>query len=107
MNTKTTAIKAKAYNAIQQLFRSNRKYDWTKRQYVEHNPLFELSDKEKIALITPIMQEVIQELDQYKRKRKDKNKVHELRLTNGYYEKKAAKRAKSKDMRDFKVKQTK
>lgn len=106
-NTKTPMIKAKAFNAIQQYFRSDRKYDWNQRKYVENNPLFALSDKEKLEAITPIMQEVINELAKYKRDRKEKKKVHELRLANGYYDKKQMKKAKSKLMQDFKVKQTK
>jgi hypothetical protein len=106
-NTKTPMIKAKAFNAIQQYFRSNRKYDYQKRQYVEHNPLFTLSDKEKLEHVTAVMQEVIAELNRYKKSRKEAKKVHEIRLVNGYYDKKAMKRAKSKLMQDSKVKQTK
>jgi len=105
--TKAPMIKAKAWNAIQQYFRSQKKWDPSQRKYVETNPLFDLDDKDKIANIMPIMVESINELHNYRVNRKAKRKVHEQREKTGYYDKKKAKNAKSKLMRDFRVKQTK
>lgn len=106
-DTKTPMIKAKAWNAIQQYFRSYKKYDPKQRKYVEQNPLFDLDAADKIANILPIMVESINEMNNYRKTRKAKKAVHEQREANGYYEKKAAKKAKSKALGNFTVKQTK
>ena len=95
--TKTPMIKSAAWNKIQQYFRSYKKWDPKERKYVEQNPLFLLSDKEKMEIVSQVMVESINELSSYKRQRKEAKKVHEQRVTNGYYEKRAAKKAQHKE----------
>jgi hypothetical protein len=102
--SKTPMIKSAAWNKIQQYFRSYKKWDKTKREYVEQNPLFLLSDKVKMEIVSKAMVESINELNSYRAQRKAAKVVHEGRVKNGYYEKKAVKKAKHKELSRERVK---
>lgn len=95
-NTFTPMIKAKALNAIVPFFFSKRTYNEKTHRYEQLNPLFELSNDEKISRIEPIMKQLFEELKGYKEKRKTRADIAEDRLIRGYYESKALKRATRK-----------
>lgn len=96
-------IKSKAYNQIQAYFQDIKKYDPKAKKYVQLNPLFDLSDAEKMEAIKKIMSESIPELRSYKADRKKKNQVNKLRQERGYKPKKKTTKAQWEAMQKSKL----
>lgn len=92
-NTKTMAIKSRAYNQIQAYFQDIKKWNKATGKHEQLNPLFDLSDDEKMEAIKKIMSETIPEVRNYKADRKKKNQINKLRQERGYKPKKKTTKA--------------
>lgn len=105
--SKTLAIKARVYNQIRtDLYKKLQEDDGSPsyrphRDWLVKNKGYSmLTDKEKLELFDKwfnLNKEAYTELNNYKRKRRINKKKYERRLKDGYFDRKAAKRQKSKE----------